>query len=154
MAPVAMAKNHQRGALGKARSKRLRATIGLFRDRLIAPQTLAKKQASTAAFFSFCSIAGYFKPHTATEMDLRLCEFVGGSRNIPADAPSGLIHFINALRGSSMAVSDYYWHGAKMSCQCELIPCRSIFCLPWSAIRSKRKNCESRCRFWSVFTIS
>ena len=37
MGPVAMAKNHQRGALGKARRKRLRATI--LRDRLIAPRT-------------------------------------------------------------------------------------------------------------------
>ena len=27
-----------------------------------------------------------------------------------------------------MAVSDCFGHGAKMSCQCELIPCRSIFC--------------------------
>ena len=37
--PVAMAESHQHGALGKARRKRLRATIGLLRDRLIAPRT-------------------------------------------------------------------------------------------------------------------
>ena len=37
MGPVATAKNHQRGAPGKARRKRLRATVGLLRDRLIAP---------------------------------------------------------------------------------------------------------------------
>ena len=104
MGPVAMASNHQRGALGKARRKRLRTTIGLVRDRLIAPRTLVKYRASTAAFFGFCSNAGHSKPHTATEMDLRLCEFVqhtweeGDSRNIPADARSGLIHFIDAPR--------------------------------------------------------
>ena len=45
------------------------------------------------------------KPHTATEIDLRLCELVehaweeGDSRKIPADARSGLLHFIGALRG-------------------------------------------------------
>ena len=38
-------------------------------------------------------------------MDLRLCEFVqhsweeGDFRSIPADARSGLMHFIDALRG-------------------------------------------------------
>ena len=38
-------------------------------------------------------------------MVLRLCEFVqhaweeGDSRNIPADARSGLLHFIDSLRG-------------------------------------------------------
>ena len=87
MGPVAVAIKHQRGPLGKARRKRLRATIGLLRDRLIA------------------SNAGYSKPHTATEMDIRLCEFVqhsweeGDSRNIPTDARYGLIHFIDAPRG-------------------------------------------------------
>ena len=71
----------------------------------MAPRTLVKCRASTAAFFSFCSNAGCSKPHTATEMDLRLCEFVqhsweeGDSRNIPADARSGLMHFIDAPRG-------------------------------------------------------
>ena len=42
--------------------------------------------------------------------------------------------------GSFMAVSDFYGHGAKMSCRCELILCRSMFCLPWSALRSKHKK--------------
>ena len=64
MGPVAKAENHQRGALGKARMKRRRATIGLLRDRLIAPWTLVKYRASTAAFFSFCSNAGNSNPHT------------------------------------------------------------------------------------------
>ena len=83
------------------RWKRQRATIGLLRDRLIAPRTLVKYRASTAAFCGFCSNAGYPKPHTATEMDLRLCEFgqhaweEGDSRNIPAEARSGLMHFID-----------------------------------------------------------
>ena len=100
-----MTKSHQHGALGKARRKRLRATVGLLRDRLIALWTLAKYRAPTAAFFNFCSSAGYSKPQTAAEMDLRFCEFVehgweeGHSRNIPADARSGLLHFIEAPRG-------------------------------------------------------
>ena len=105
MVPVAMAKNHQRGALGKARRKRLRATIGLLRDSLIARWTFVKYRASTSAFYSLCSNAGCSKPHTASEVDLRHCEFVqhaweeGDSRSIPADARSGLMHFIDALRG-------------------------------------------------------
>ena len=92
MNPVAMAKSHQHGALGLS-------------DRLIAPQNLARYRASTVAFFNFGSIAGYSKPDTTTEMDLRLCEFVEraweecDSRNIPADARLGLMHFIDALRG-------------------------------------------------------
>ena len=100
-----MAESHQHGALGTARRKRLRATFGLLRDCSISPWTFARYRASTAAFFNFCSIAGYPKPHTATEMDLRLCEFVehaweeGDSRNIPADARLGLMHFIDASRG-------------------------------------------------------
>ena len=60
MSRVAMAKNHQHGALGKAQE----ATAGLFRERLIAPRTLASYRASTAAFFNFCSSTGYSKPHT------------------------------------------------------------------------------------------
>ena len=89
----------------KARRKRLRATIGLLRDRLLAPRTLVKYRASAAAFFSFCSDAGYSKPHTATDMDLRFIKFVqdsweeGDSRKIPEDARPGLMHFIDGLRG-------------------------------------------------------
>ena len=62
--------------------------------------------------FSLCEVGWALKshiclslPHTATEMDLRLCEFVehaweeGDARNIPADARSGLMHFIDAPRG-------------------------------------------------------
>ena len=51
MIPVAMAKKYQRGALGKGSRERLRATIGLLRDRFIAPWTLVKYRASTAAGF-------------------------------------------------------------------------------------------------------
>ena len=99
------AKGHQHGALGKVCKKRLRATIGLLRDRLIAPRTLTKHRTSTAGFFNFCSMAGYPKTHTATEMDLRLCEFVqhaweeGDSCDTPADARSDLMHFIDAPLG-------------------------------------------------------
>ena len=62
-------------------------------------------------------------------MDLRLCEFIehaweeGDSRDIPADARSGLTHVIDAPRRHLLAVSDCYWHGAKMSCQSEQILC-------------------------------
>ena len=69
---AAMVESHQHGVFGKEGMKRLRATIGLLRDRLIAPRTLARYRASSAAFVNSCSIAGYPKPHTATEMDLRL----------------------------------------------------------------------------------
>ena len=52
MFPVAVAKSHQHGALGKARRKRLRATIGLLRDRLhLGPSP--DVEPSTAAFFNF-----------------------------------------------------------------------------------------------------
>ena len=142
-------KSFHRQEAGKERPRSPR----LLRERLIEPQTLARYRASAAAFFNFCSNAGYSKPHTAPEMDLRICEFVehsweeGDSRNMPADARSGLRHFLLLCVGNSLAVGDFYGHGAQMSCRCEPAPCRSIFCLPWSALRSKHKNCESQCRF-------
>ena len=58
MVPIAEVHNHQRSVLGKARRKRLRANVGLLRDRSIAPWTLVQYRALTAAFFSFCSNAG------------------------------------------------------------------------------------------------
>ena len=72
---------------------------------VVAAWSFAKYRASTAALFNFCCIAGYSKPHTATEMDLRHCEFIehawdeGDSRNIRADARLGLMHFIKAVCG-------------------------------------------------------
>ena len=99
-----MAEKYQRGALGKARRERLRATIGLLRDRVIAPDP-RQIPSLGCGWHSLVSQRRFSKPHTATEMDLRLCEFVqhaweeGDSRNIPADARSSLLHFIEIPRG-------------------------------------------------------
>ena len=95
-----MAKSHQHGALGKARKKRLRATIGLLRDRLVAPRTLARHRASTAAFFNFCSMAGYPKPH----LPKWISAFVNsssthGKKVIPATSLQMRARASNALRG-------------------------------------------------------
>ena len=77
---------------------------------LIAPRTLVRYRASTAAFSNFCSIAGYSKPHTATELDLHL-------------SCISLMLYVCI----SLAVNDCHWHGAKMNSQNEQTPCRSIF---------------------------
>ena len=138
MVPIAMVKNHQRGALGKARRKRLRATIGHFRDRLIAPRTVVKYRASSAAFLSFCSFAGYPKPLTAAEMDLRFCEFVqhaweeGDSRNIPVA--------LCALSRGQLRCSQRLLRAWSKN----ELPMRALLAMVGAA---KHKTCESRCRF-------
>ena len=119
-----------RASLAQARPKfpvaaeRELRTLAQALDALMSGQIMTAIRASTAAFFSFCSNARYSKPHTATEMDFRLCEFVQHACDIPADALSLMLYV-----GSSKAVSDYYGHGAKMNCRYELIPCRSFFLL-------------------------
>ena len=132
------------GALGKSRGKRLRATVGLLRDRLIAPHTLVKYRASTAAFFSFCSNAGYPKPHTATEMDLRFCEFVQhaweecDSRNILADARSGLVHFISSRQLHGSQRLPQAWCKNELPMRADPFPINFLLAMVGAALEAQK----------------
>ena len=86
-------------------------------------------------------MAGYSKPHTATEMDLRLYEFSehareeGDSSNIPADARSGLVHFIDALRGQGAKTA---WSKNESPERADPLPIKFLLAMVSAALTERR----------------
>ena len=90
----------------KYERRKERASLGKLRDRLLSPRTLTNYKSSTRLFLHYCSIQGFPSSTTPATVDIRLCEYIehcweeGETRNLPANARSGLMHFIPSLRGA------------------------------------------------------